>query len=310
MVFVSTIVLIIVLTNNLFFGDFEINPLEISRWCAMITFILFFVMVSFVADLILSLKSIKNYTNHNVWNVWKEVFTNPLKGIIIISVMYFGLTEIQSLVEYYRVNSTVYYDYVLWEIESNIFAHLKGSFIDIPIFWEKIYFNFFSYNIIGFAILNRSKKLHSVKVMAGAFLFSFLMARIVAIQFPTAGPAFYMPDLFEVTPHLTQEARNLLLKYMDGLQAQNGLIPATMAMPSLHISITIIISWFLFHNFKWTGWISSVWIILTWLSTVFLGWHYVLDGAVAIIVAVFSIVISDSLAKLEKRIRLNEQYEK
>lgn len=79
---------------------------------------------------------------------------------------------------------------------------------------------------------------------------------------------------------------------MKGGVIQNGLIPGTMAMPSLHIGLTAITAWFLYPRFGWTGWISAFWLTLIWLSTVFLGWHYILDGLGGILVSVISIFLS------------------
>lgn len=170
--------------------------------------------------------------------------------------------------------------------------------------WEKIYFCFFAYKIAGFCILYHAKKRYDLGVMTVSFLLSFLITRIVAIQFPTQGPAFYRPELFAMPGSWTEEGRRWLLLYMEGVGTQNGLTPGTMAMPSLHVGLTVTVAWFLFSNFRWTGWISAPWIILTWLSTIFLGWHYILDGLGGILVCVSSIIISDSAAKLFNSLKL------
>jgi membrane-associated phospholipid phosphatase len=77
---------------------------------------------------------------------------------------------------------------------------------------------------------------------------------------------------------------------MNGEVPQNGFIPGTMGMPSLHIGITIIAAYYLARHVNWTLWLSVIWVCLIWLSTVLLGWHYILDGVGGILVATVAVL--------------------
>jgi membrane-associated phospholipid phosphatase len=77
---------------------------------------------------------------------------------------------------------------------------------------------------------------------------------------------------------------------MQGGVPQNGFIPGTMGMPSLHVGITVMAAWFLARNVRGSLWFSVPWICLIWLSTIMLGWHYALDGIGGIVVAVIAVM--------------------
>jgi len=72
-----------------------------------------------------------------------------------------------------------------------------------------------------------------------------------------------------------------------------------MGMPSLHIGITVMAAWYLAKHVKWTLWLSVPWIILTWLSTVMLGWHYALDGVGGIVVALVSVIAARGMMAMK-----------
>ena len=251
--------------------------------------------MSFLLDLFASFAELKNFTDHESGNIkifalWKKVFTNPLSGFILIVVMTFGITSAQDLSEYYRVHVTTWYDANLWALEGTLFHFLKESLIDVPKFWDSVYFAYWPYLMFVYCTLYRLRRFHDLTNVTIATVLCYFMTRWLAIQYPTAGPAFYQPGLFDLSDTVSGAVQKWLVLYMQGNVAQNGFIPGTMGMPSLHIGITVIAAWFLARHVRWTLWISVPWIWLTWLSTVMLGWHYVLDGVGGIAVATVAVL--------------------
>ena len=144
--------------------------------------------------------------------------------------------------------------------------------------------------MLVFCTLYRRQRLYDLATVTIATVLCYFLTRWLAIQYPTAGPAFFQPELFDLSDTVSGSVQRWLSQYMQGKVPQNGFIPGTMGMPSLHIGITVMAAWFLARNVGWTLWISIPWICLTWLSTVMLGWHYVLDGIGGIIVALIAVI--------------------
>jgi hypothetical protein len=259
--------------------------------------------VSFLLDIFASLTELKNFKDHesgkiNIVGLWKKVYTNPLSGIILITVMTFGITSAQSLSDYYRDNVTTWYDADLWALEASFFYSLKGSLIDFPIFWDKVYFAFWNYLIFVYCVLYRLRRLYDLSIISIATVFCFFLTRWIALQYPTAGPVFFKPDLFHLSGTASGTAQKFLALYMQGSLSQNGFIPGTMGMPSLHIGVTIMAAWFLSRNVRWTIWLNGPLVCLVWLSTIMLGWHYILDGVGGIAVALVSVLATRGMLSL------------
>jgi membrane-associated phospholipid phosphatase len=294
---VFVVVLILTIIVNVYVGDLALNFFNRARWLGMGFVVGLFLIVTVLIDIAASLSKLKSFTdresgNVNISALWKTIFTNPVGGGILILVMTFGITSAQSLSEYYRINLTVWYDADLWALEASLFYFLKGSIIDFPGLWDRIYFTYWTYLILVYCVLYRLRRFYDLSIITIATVFCYFMTRWIAIQFPTAGPAFFRPELFDLSGTISQSAQEMLVQYMQGNVPQNGFIPGTMGMPSLHIGITVMGAWYLARYAKWTLWLSVLWTCLIWLSTIMLGWHYALDGVGGIVVALASLLVA------------------
>jgi len=298
------IVIVLSVIAKVYVGDLSLDTLNSARWRGIKSLIISFLLLSFILDIFFHFFELKNFRDPvtgqiNIVALWKNFYTNPLSGIILITVMMFGITSAQDLSEYYRVHVTVWHDSKLWALEAPLFYSLKGSLIDIPKFWDPIYFALWAYIMFVYCILYRLQRFNDLSIMSIATIFSFFITRWIAIQYPTAGPVFYRPDLFDLSGTVSGITQKGLALYMKGGLPQNGFLPGTMGMPSLHIGITVLAAWFLARNVKWTLWLSALWIFLIWLSTVMLGWHYFLDGVGGIVVALVSVFAAYGMLSLK-----------
>jgi len=296
--------LIVVVTLSavvrIYVGDLALNLFSLARWQCIGIVVSFFFLWSFLLDLFVSLTEIKNFTdresgNINISALWKKIFTNPLSGLVLMLVMTYGITSAQDLSEYYRVNVSSWHDAELWALEASFFHFLKGSLIDIPKFWDSVYFAYWPYLMLIYCTLCRFRRFHDLAIITIATILCYFLTRWIAIQYPTAGPAFYQPEFFNLSGTVSGDVQKFLVLYMQGGVPQNGFITGTMGMPSLHIGITVMAAWFLARHFRWTLWVSVPWICLTWISTVMLGWHYVLDGIGGIVVAIVAVLAAQGM---------------
>ena len=288
---------------NFYVGDLALDLLSWGRWKGIGIIICLFVIGLFILDLFASFAELRHYRDHesgqiNVSALWKKVFTNPLNGLILIGVMTFGITSAQGLSEYYRVNVTTWYDAELWTLEAPLYDLLKGSLVDISDFWDVIYFSYWLYLMLVYSALYRLRRLDDLALVTIATIISYFLTRLIALQFPTAGPAFHQPEFFDLAGTVSGDVQNWLLLYMQGDVPQNGFIPGTMGMPSLHVGITFMAAYFLARNVRWTLWMSAIWACLLWLSTVMLGWHYAMDGMGGILVAIVAVLLARGMLHL------------
>ncbi len=289
------IVAVLSIVTHAFCGDLALHPLSLARWTAIATATVLFLLISTLVDLFCTFTKIKHFTDPETGNVnlpalWKDCYTLPYKGIIIIIIMTFGITCAQSFSEYYRQATHTWHDPELWLLEESLFSLLKGSYIDIPILWDYVYFMFWPFLMLVFCVLYRMQHYYDLSLISIATVLCYFQTRLLAIMFPTAGPVFYKADAFNLSGTLSAKTQSMLMSYMQGDISQNGLIPGTMGMPSLHIGVTAMAAWFLARRIVKMRWLLLIWVFLTWIATLILGWHYAIDGIGGIAVAVTSVL--------------------
>ena len=146
--------------------------------------------------------------------------------------------------------------------------------------------------MLVYCTLYRLRRLYDLAIMTIATILCYFLTRWIALQYPTAGPAFHQPEIFDLSGTVSGAAQKWLVIYMQGGLPQNGFIPGTMGMPSIHIGVTVMAAWFLARNVRWTLRLSISWICLIWLSTVMLGWHYALDGVGGIVIVLVAALVA------------------
>ena len=111
---------------------------------------------------------------------------------------------------------------------------------------------------------------------------------------PSLGPAYSAPDLFAALPH-TEAAhlQDVLMEQRRGFLADpaTGTPQAIAAFASLHIamSATAAIAAHLLgagRRLKVALW---TWLAVTWLGTVYLGWHFVVDDVAGLVLAAIAL---------------------
>ena len=131
----------------------------------------------------------------------------------------------------------------------------------------------------------------------------FYVGRFVGMLNPVKGPAFYKPEYFyHKVGSLTQIAveklnETLSLPAEEAIKHGGILLGGISAMPSLHIGMVILTSYWMYIARKWTLFVTIPWVVMVWISTIVLGWHYVVDGVGGVLLAVGSIYLCHYLLR-------------
>lgn len=151
------------------------------------------------------------------------------------------------------------------------------------------YFWYYTYmSLVGFMfVVAASRELAQEYLFA--FVSLFLIGTLVIYLGPTWGPVYFEPASFEFMRHSEIAGLQQNLWKMKLALEANPRDPHAIFMisgfPSLHIAVVTTGSLYVGRLFRPLGWVSWGFLALTINSTIYLGWHYLLDdiGAFALV---------------------------
>lgn len=229
-----------------------------------------------------------------------------LPSILIVLLTCFAIlgTSNISLLSFKLLSGvTEWRDEIFWAVEGPLFEWLSTLSISTT-FWDAIYHSCWALEMtmVCFLIIV-SQDTRIVFFYGFSMIILYYLGRFVGMLNPVKGPAFYKPEYFDHADNsLTQiamEKLNTTLALPLEQAANHGgiLLGGISAMPSLHIGMITLTSYWLFTARKWTLMVTIPWVVMVWISTVVLGWHYVVDGIGGILLAAFSIWATQYLVK-------------
>ena len=161
--------------------------------------------------------------------------------------------------------------------------------------YDAIWFPFWLYTLYWFCVSPRAEGLRVRFVLTFTLAWA-LIGNVVAATFVTAGPALYglatgdsqrfapLRNFLQSTPNATEATQAYLWAMHQA--GTSGLGTGISAFPSMHVAITTVCALFLSE-------LDRRWRILAWsfvaiicVSSVYLGWHYAVDGYAAILLTV------------------------
>ncbi len=123
---------------------------------------------------------------------------------------------------------------------------------------------------------------------------------------PSLGPVYFEPATFASLPH--SEVTNLqemLLDQRVGFLADpaTGTPQAIAAFASLHIamSFTALLAAYLLGLRRWVKWALWIWLAFTFLGTIYLGWHYVVDDLAGLVIGAAALVLARAVTGFDPR---------
>ena len=252
--------------------------------------LLHFLFVAVLASM-LRARHFQNPTTRqiDVRALWASLTVNPVACSLGVVGLFVGVTACANLVEIYRTQAGAWHDAALWNLEQDLFAVLLASPVNVPGFWDAVYFLVWSGLFVGSSLLFVTGQKPRFFLLITALVWAFVLTRVTAIYFPTQGPVFFIPEMFKLSGTISADTQHVLALYMKGQVRQNGLLPGTMGMPSLHVGMPFLVMCLLAQALPRTLWLTIPWFLLNWASTVFLGWHYAVDGVGGIAIALVAL---------------------
>ena len=133
----------------------------------------------------------------------------------------------------------------------------------------------------------------------------WIIGGLLALLFPSLGPIYVNPEWYEhlETPVAAELQSQLWTHYRELLinseQPRLFLYEGIAALPSLHVGIVALYTFFLFEINRFCGICMGLYTLLTLFGSVYLGWHYAVDGYIGIALAFF--IYRSSQGAVKKR---------
>jgi|GEM_PF-3318287 len=140
-------------------------------------------------------------------------------------------------------------------------------------------------------ILQRDRRLGMEFCTAFALL--WFVGALMVYAAPTWGPCFYLPELFKMLPTtpVSELQANLWLQRLHLLanpRSAEGVFLIS-GQPSLHIAVTVLGSLYLWRLWRPLAVLSWCFVVLTALTTLYLGWHYIADNVLALVLVAVAV---------------------
>jgi hypothetical protein len=234
------------------------------------------------------------------WYLVKSRFTVVKDCLMSFGILAVGLGAVSNL-NYLALKLVIgrLQDSSLYQSDLAIYEFLSGGPIDyhgiFPLIKSKTLFDLFQnvYSMLGFGtflvifiILYRKE---SISHFLRAFLCCYFVGIIVFVIYPSVGPFVYYPESF--TPayrdSLTYGVMKTIVNGYQSVMQQSTQLSGTayfISFPSLHVAIAVVWQYFSRHSqiHFWMFLPISLGLIA---STVFLGYHYVIDVPAGILLA-------------------------
>jgi len=228
---------------------------------------------------------------------WRKIGFLPL-GVwpcaILMMTLYAVLATSNLARLYFKLigGVTVWHDPLLWSIEGPILSRLTGGSANV-LFWGVVYESLWAWmSIVFFVVVVFGRRHGLVLRFCVSMVMLFYIGRLLGVLIPVMGPAYYYPDFFgylDGTPASVGIREVLDVYALAGLDIHHDsawlLGSSAPTLPSLHVGIAAITSFWLAIVFRWTLLISVPWFTLNWVSTILLGQHYILDGLGGMVLA-------------------------
>jgi membrane-associated phospholipid phosphatase len=181
--------------------------------------------------------------------------------------------------------------------------------------YDAIWFPFWLWTLYWFCVTPRAEALRVRFVLTFTLAWA-LVGNVVAGMAVTAGPALYglatgnhkrfapLNDFLQSTPNTTEATQAYLWAMHEA--GTGGLGSGISAFPSMHVAVTTVCALFLSELDKRLRIPAWSYVAIICVSSVYLGWHYAVDGYAAILLTVgiyWAVRAAPQLGRLRFRMR-------
>lgn len=194
-------------------------------------------------------------------------------------------------------------DFFIFQNDPGLVLHSLIGSLKTTLVIDYLYHAWFLPMVLGVILVSVcSSATIRIRYMS-CYIFSWVViGSIIAWLFPSAGPCFYIdfvnPDHENYTKLMNQlynyhrETPVNALRYQkylaEALKTKSLTLGAGIsAMPSVHVALATLFALGSFSINKWLGYAMSIYAMLIWLGSVYLGWHYFVDGLISFILIFF-----------------------
>ncbi len=155
-------------------------------------------------------------------------------------------------------------------------------------------------------VLVFAERLQVSLFFATALSINWILGAVSYFMLPALGPIYYYPSLFSDLPHTGVSAlQEMLMDDRVGFLANvaTGTPQAIAAFASLHIamSFTALLASYMLRLGRRVKQALWAWLAITFASTIYLGWHYVLDNVAGILIGAAALVLARVLTGFDPR---------
>ncbi len=221
--------------------------------------------------------------------------SHDLRLLHAVSAMFVVYINLKHLIPY--VNSRLY-DETLMNLERWLFSGKSPGMLvveSIGLRWAPLlsdaYTAFYPYVAFLTVFLLLRGSLSYAQKFSFAFCLLWFLAIFVEYAFPTLGPCFFYPELFSHLPHtrvteLQQELWQQKL-YLDLHPQSDKGVWLISGLPSLHIAAVFLGTLYLRKLNRFAAYCSWLLLLITCVTTMYFGWHYLADLPSAFLLVVF-----------------------
>lgn len=222
----------------------------------------------------------------------------PIPMLLLTAAAIHGTSNITLISLDLLQGTTQWRDPVLWGIEGALLAHLQNLDINAAA-WDRLYHSAWGIEVIAaFALIIVGRGPRIMLRYCVSMILLFYIGRLLGVINPVMGPAFYRPELFTyLDGSVTHQAMKVVAEVMaispaEAMDRGGVLLGGVSAMPSLHVAMVTLTTYWLAFAARWTLYITIPWVLAVWTSTVVLGWHYILDGVGGFVLAGASVLVT------------------
>lgn len=151
--------------------------------------------------------------------------------------------------------------------------------------------------VVYLMVLQRSRSLS--QQFCFAFSVTWVLGILIVYFIPTWGPCFSDPQSIAGLPHTgVSELQLSLWKnklfLTDHPKSSLGIF-AISGLPSLHLALTIVGSFYLMRLNTVAGQLSWLFAALTLVTTLYFGWHFVLDDILGVLLGITAVRLTDRI---------------